>query len=74
VKLALLFRDKFGHQIPLAVDLLENEANVRYAAWPERIYVLHRDRILLKGRPGPTGYVISDLEDFLSKWFQASQL
>lgn len=42
-------------QCPVVVDTMENESSQRYAALPERLYVLREGRILYKvtGARGP---------------------
>ncbi len=53
----------------LLVDTLSNEANTKYAAWPERLYVIVDDVIVYKGGPGPFGYVLSDVQKWLADRF-----
>jgi len=56
----------FSHSFPVYVDLMDNNANQAYAAWPERIYVLVNKKIAFKGGPGPFGYNVNALEEWLA--------
>lgn len=43
--------------IPTLVDGMDNVVSRRFAAWPERIYIIDTDdRIAFKGGPGPSGF------------------
>jgi hypothetical protein len=57
VAAARQFAARHAFRLPLAVDRMEDEAEARYAAWPERIYVVDElGRIGFKGAPGPFGF------------------
>ena len=49
----------------LVVDTMTNEASERYAAWPERLYVIVDGVVVYKGGPGPFGYVLADVRSWL---------
>ena len=53
---------------PLLVDFMEDKANKAYGALPERIYVLLNGKITYMGGPGPFGYKINELEDWLKNY------
>ncbi len=45
--------------IPTLVDSMDNSVSRRFAAWPERIYIIGTDgRVTFKGGPGPSGFDI----------------
>ena len=45
---------RLGFSMPVLVDGMENKVSEAFAAWPERIYVIDRNRrIAFKGGPGP---------------------
>src|SRR5437868_3320517 len=53
--------------IPAAIDNPENSLNRDYAAYPNRLYVIGVDgRVQFKGAPGPTGFKVPELADWLS--------
>ncbi|XP_034508896.1 type I iodothyronine deiodinase-like [Ailuropoda melanoleuca] len=52
---------------PVVVDTMENESNWRYAALPERLYVLREGRILYKGKSGPWNYHPEEVRAVLEK-------
>ncbi|CAF3688905.1 unnamed protein product [Rotaria sp. Silwood1] len=54
-------------QISLYSDAFDNHTNYLFRAWPERLYVLHNDKILYQGQNGPSGYSIPSLDYFLKK-------
>ena len=51
------------------VDKMSNEANTAYTAWPERLYLMEKGKIIYKGGRGPFGYIISQVDAFLEKHF-----
>jgi hypothetical protein len=52
--------------LPAAVDNPESSLTNDYAGYPNRIYVIGTDgRVRFKGAPGPTGYKVPDLEEWL---------
>jgi len=42
--------------IPLYLDLLTDECEAKYFAWPERLYVIQNQKIVFQGAKGPDGY------------------
>ena len=46
---------------------MADEANARYAAWPERLYVVVDGVVAYKGGPGPFGYVLDDVRTWLQR-------
>jgi len=73
IELAKCFASKFqDHPFgTLVVDTLDfyNNAAGAYAAWPERLYIIQNDVCLYKGGPGPFGYILKDIEDWLVKQY-----
>jgi hypothetical protein len=49
----------------VVVDTIEGEAEAKYAAWPERLYIIVDGVVVYKGGPGPFGYVLNDVEEWL---------
>lgn len=46
-----------GIDFPVAVDSFDNAAGTKYAAWPDRMYLIDADgKIAWKARPGPYGF------------------
>jgi type I thyroxine 5'-deiodinase len=44
---------RLGLTMPVFVDGMEDAASEAFAAWPERIFVVHEGRIAFAGGPGP---------------------
>ncbi|KAI8508982.1 Thyroxine 5-deiodinase [Branchiostoma belcheri] len=53
---------------PLLVDTMDDVANRKYGAWPERLYILLDGRVTYKGEPGPHGYHVHQVRDWLEKY------
>lgn len=54
--------------MPVVVDTMNNEVDIRYAGWPERIFVIDRDgTIAYAGRQGPWGFKPNHAERALKK-------
>jgi len=52
--------------LPTVLDREDNRANHAYAGWPDRLYVVGVDgRIAYKGGPGPSGFKINEVENWL---------
>lgn len=54
--------------VDVLVDLMGNDANRRYAALPERLFVLRAGRVAHVGDVGPYGYDIDAVEAWLKKF------
>eukprot|EP00058_Branchiostoma_floridae_P017043 XP_002602531.1 hypothetical protein BRAFLDRAFT_93836 [Branchiostoma floridae] len=55
---------------PLLVDTMDDVANRKYGAWPERLYILLDGRVMYKGMPGPQGYHVHQVRDWLEKYLR----
>jgi iodothyronine deiodinase-like protein len=67
VAIANDFVRRFGWDVPLVVDPIENPADLVYAGWPERFYILdERGVLVFKGKPGPFGFKPQEVERWLS--------
>ena len=56
----------YGDLIPLCVDAMDNAAEQRFAAWPERLYaVAPNGTIGFKGEIGPDGYKPEEVRKYL---------
>jgi type I thyroxine 5'-deiodinase len=54
----------------MAVDPIENPADLVYAGWPERLYVIDENgHIVYKGKTGPFGYHPAEVEAWLARRF-----
>lgn len=49
----------------VVVDTMDNHSSARYAALPERLYVLHGGNVLYKGGIGPWYYKPEEVRDVL---------
>src|SRR5262249_44614926 len=62
------FVERFHYATPLLVDPIRNGGLTKYAAWPERLYVIAADGTLAYvGKPGPFDYHPEELD----AWLQA---
>jgi len=51
------FVTRFHYPIPMAIDSMGNDADHRYAAWPERLYIIDETgHIAYRGGMGPFDY------------------
>jgi hypothetical protein len=52
--------------MPTLLDREDNEVNYRYAAWPDRLYIVGIDgKIAYQGGPGPRGFKVDEVESWL---------
>jgi len=50
-------------RFPTLVDRMDNQVELAYAGWPDRLYLIGADgRIVYKSAPGPAGFIPSQLE------------
>lgn len=57
-----------GMTMPSVIDDGANSVKRAYAAWPDRLYVVGSDgKIAYKGRPGPFGFRVPELEAWLQQ-------
>lgn len=62
------FLEAMNVTIPTLVDKEDNKANMAYAGWPERLYVIGTDgKIAYKGGPGPGGFAVGEMEQWLKE-------
>ena len=70
VAIANDFVQRFDYQMPLVVDPIDNPAELAYAAWPERLYIVDEfGSVAYKGGVGPFGYDPDELEAWLDERF-----
>ncbi|KAK7079979.1 Responsible for the deiodination of T4 (3,5,3',5'- tetraiodothyronine) [Halocaridina rubra] len=50
------------------VDMMDDEANIGYAAMPERLYIVKEGVVVYKGGIGPFDYKMPEVEDYLSNY------
>lgn len=55
--------------IPALLDTLDNQADIAFNGWPERLYVLSADgQIVYQGGKGPYGFNPEELASFLQSY------
>lgn len=60
---AKLCQDELKLQAPVLVDAPDNPTERTYAALPERVYLVdERGKVAYKGKPGPWGYDLDEVE------------
>jgi hypothetical protein len=61
--------------IPILVERFSNTVEKRYAAWPDRLYVVDRDgRVAYRSRPGPAGFRPLEMERALLSVVDAQEV
>jgi hypothetical protein len=71
VDIANDFVSRCAYKIPLLVDDMENSAELAYAAWPERLYIVGGDGyIAYKGGVGPFGFKPNQVKAWLESNLQ----
>ena len=54
--------------MPMYLDGMEDEAEIKYVGWPERLYVIGADRkIAYAGAMGPMGFDPDSWEEAIKK-------
>jgi hypothetical protein len=62
------FVSRFGYDLPLVVDGMDNAADDRYAAWPERLYIVDKGGVIrYKGKTGPFGFDPEEVAAWLAR-------
>ena len=70
VAIAQDFAARSNYQLPLAIDRMDNRANELYAGWPERLYIVDENGIIVyKGKTGPFGYHPEEVAAWLNGRF-----
>ena len=72
IAIASDFIQRLHVSLPVAIDDMDNRANLVYAAWPERIYIVNEDgRIVYRGALGPFGYHPEEARAWLAAHYGA---
>jgi type I thyroxine 5'-deiodinase len=71
ISAAQKFVDDYKFPIETVVDTMANEANRRYDAWPERLYVIVDGVVVYKGGPGPFDYRLDECLGWLDLKFKS---
>lgn len=48
---------------------MTDEANLSYAAQPDRLFVVNDGKVVYVGFPGPFGYDVKGLEKWIKEYF-----
>eukprot|EP00730_Choanoeca_flexa_P010332 TRINITY_DN17517_c0_g1_i1.p4 TRINITY_DN17517_c0_g1~~TRINITY_DN17517_c0_g1_i1.p4 ORF type:complete len:115 (+),score=20.56 TRINITY_DN17517_c0_g1_i1:768-1112(+) len=62
------FQSAYNWTIPSTIDDLDDTASTVLGAWPFRLYVGYKDRIVYQGMPEEYTYSITTLYERLSEW------
>jgi hypothetical protein len=61
------FTKRFKYPLPFGVDDMSNAAELAYAAWPERLYIIDETgHIAYRGGMGPFNYKPAEARDWLA--------
>uniref|UniRef100_A0A803J654 Iodothyronine deiodinase n=1 Tax=Xenopus tropicalis TaxID=8364 RepID=A0A803J654_XENTR len=52
---------------PVVLDTMSNLCSAKYAALPERLYILQEGKVIYKGKMGPWGYKPEEVHSVLEK-------
>jgi len=64
------FTKRFKYPLPFGVDDMSNAAELAYAAWPERLYIIDEaGHIAYRGGIGPFNYKPAEARDWLAGRF-----
>jgi peroxiredoxin len=70
VAIANDFIQRFHFPLPLSVDDMHETADLAYAAWPERIYIIDESGVIVyRGGLGPFNYHPQEARAWLEKRF-----
>ena len=58
-------KDANCSRCPYAVDLMDNEANLIYQGFPERLYVIDDGIVKFFSEPGPWSYNVEEVKRWL---------
>ena len=62
------FATRLHGDLEVVVDSLANDAQQAFASWPERLYVIGKDKtVAYKGDLGPDGYLPEEVDTWLSQ-------
>jgi hypothetical protein len=66
------FTKRFKYPLPFGVDDMSNAAELAYAAWPERLYIIDETgRIAYRSGMGPFNYKPAEARDWLAARYGA---
>jgi len=68
IKIAEDYMKDSNPGMPVVVDLLTDETEKAYAAFPERLYVIHQQKISFKSDRGPFGYHPEEVDDWMQNY------
>eukprot|EP01084_Bolivina_argentea_P220010 372951_1 len=57
-------------KINIIMDNMKNSLMSKCAAWPERLYVVNKQKIIFQGGMGPQWYSVDEVSNFLNKYTQ----
>jgi type I thyroxine 5'-deiodinase len=59
---------KLGIKFPAIVDGFDNNTEIAYTGWPDRMYLIDKDgKVAYKSKPGPFGFKPDELEAALKQ-------
>ena len=72
MKLAQDWVDWLKPESPYAVDMMDDNARLAFAAWPERLVVLENNKVQYYGDQGPWGYKPEEVQTWLEQRFKVT--
>ncbi len=59
-----------GHTAQLVVDNMDNTTDKHFGGWPERLYIVNKGKIAFKGMPGPNGYLLEPVQEWIENYLK----
>ena len=74
IRIANDFLERFDYDLEMVIDPMDNTAELAYAGWPERLYVIDESGVVAyKGGVGPMNFNPAELEAWLEERFAGPQ-
>lgn len=66
-----VFAEKENFDVPFVVDTMANEAEARYQAFPERLYIIVDGKLAYCGEKGPWGYHLYEVAAWIVQYLES---
>ena len=70
---AAMFVAQLDIPCPVLLDNMDDESCILYGSTPERLYIVHRKKVAYKGRRGPHGYKLEEVNQWLKDYRQGKK-
>jgi len=66
------YKNEHNVSFPCVADLMDNNTNSSYSAWPERLYIIQSGKIVFKGGKAPDHYHPEHINQWLAAYSTAA--